>query len=108
MPKINPSWLLVSALLAVIPLAHASNAQKVAALYQQMDAASQRYREAQVRLRNDDETALAAMNKALEDLEDVAKLCVQQRGCQQTRVITAYEILLKSHDMGPQETMVGE
>jgi len=45
---------------------------KAAALYQQMDAASQRYREAQVRLQNDDETALAAMNKALADLEDIA------------------------------------
>ena len=108
MPKINPSWLLTSALLAVIPLAHASNSQKIAALYQQMDAASQRYGEAQVRLQNDDETAMAAMSKALEDLEDVATRCVKQRGCEPARVITVYEKLLKEHDMGPQDTMVGE
>ncbi len=108
MPKIKPSWLLVAALLAVIPLAHASNSQKTAELYQQMDAASQRYREAQVRLQNDDETALAAMNKALEDLEDIATACLKQRGCESAKVITTYETLLKAHDMGPDSTMVGE
>lgn len=108
MPKIKSSYLMALILIAVSPIAHASKADKAAALYQQMDAASQRYREAQVRLQNDDETALAAMGKALEDLEDIATQCLKQRGCEATRVITTYENLLKTHDMGPQNTMVGE
>jgi membrane-bound lytic murein transglycosylase D len=108
MPKIKSSWLLASAMLVASPFAHASKAEKAEALYQQMDAASQRYREAQVRLQNDDETALAAMGKALEDLEDIATQCLKQRGCEAARVITTYETLLKTHDMGPQNTMVGE
>ena len=108
MPKIKSSCLLALALLLASPFAQASKTDRNAVLYQQMDAASQRYREAQVRLQNDDETALAVMAKALEDIEDLANLCLKQRGCEATRVITTYENLLKTHDMGPQDTMVGE
>jgi membrane-bound lytic murein transglycosylase D len=108
MPNIKSSWLLAFAMLAASPLAHAGKAEKAAALYQQMDAASQRYREAQVKLQNGDETAMAAMSKALEDLEDVASECFKLRGCESTKVITTYETLLKSHDLGPDETLVGE
>jgi membrane-bound lytic murein transglycosylase D len=108
MPKLKSSCLLALTLLAASPLVYAGKSEKAEALYQQMDAASQRYREAQVRLQNDDETALAAMGKALEDLEDIATQCLKQRGCEASKVITTYEILLKSHDMGAQNTMVGE
>ena len=90
------------------PAAFAAKADKFAPLYAQMDAASQSYREGQVALSKGDDKAMAAMHKALEDLEDLAQQCIKARGCETTRVITTYETLLKEHDMGLKETMSGE
>ncbi len=88
--------------------AQAAKAEKNAELYTQMDAASQRYREASVQLQKGDETAMAAMGKALEDLEDLSQSCLKQRGCEVTRVITNYETLLKERDLRAQESVAGE
>ena len=108
MPAIKTSLFLAVALALGTPVAQAAKVDKIAPLYQQMDAASQRYRDAQVKLRNGDETAMAAMGKALEDLEDLAQQCLKTRGCEPTRIFTTYETLLKEHDLGPQESIVGE
>ena len=103
------------AILAAIGLACtwpaiAAKADKHAALYAQMDAASQRYREARVRIQagTGDEASLATLSKALEDLEEVTQRCLKTKGCDHTRVITSYETLLKSSDLGPADDMVGE
>lgn len=88
--------------------ANAARTDKFQPLYQQMDAASQRYREAQVQLQNGDDTAMARMSKALEDIEDLAQQCLKQKGCEPTRVITTYEILLKEQGMAPEVTAQGE
>lgn len=100
-----PSLLL--ALLAALP-ATAAKVDKNAPLYQAMDAASARYRDARIKLQAGDDAAMATMSKSLEDLEDISQRCLKQRGCDATRVITQYETLLKSADLGPRQDLAGE
>ena len=80
---------------------------KFAPLYAQMEQASERYRQAQVVLANGDNNGMAQMNKALEDIEDIATKCFKTKGCEATKVITVYEGLLKSHDLGLLQTEPG-
>jgi membrane-bound lytic murein transglycosylase D len=94
---------------AALTAAAAGAADRFDATYAQMDAAALRYREAQVRLATGDDAAVGAMNAALEDVEDLARACMKQKRCNSARVITVYETMLRSHDMGNAEpTMVGE
>jgi membrane-bound lytic murein transglycosylase D len=86
----------------------AAKVDKNATLYAEMDAASQRYREARVKIHAGDDASMATMSKALEDLEDLSQRCLHAKGCDSTRVITNYETLLKSADLGPQDEMAGE
>ena len=81
---------------------------KNAPLYQSMDAASQRYRQARIKLQEGDDASMAQMSKALEDLEEGAQRCLKQRGCDATRVITQYEVLLKSEDLESRGNLLGE
>jgi hypothetical protein len=46
-----------------------------------MDAASQRYREARIRVQQGDDASLAVLSKALEDLEEVSQRCLKTKGC---------------------------
>lgn len=96
---IKNSLFLAIALATASSAALAAKADKNAALYQGMDAAGQRYREARIKMQSGDETGMAQMTKALEDLEDLAQQCLRQRGCDSTRVITQYEVLIKSQDL---------
>lgn len=80
---------------------------KNAGFYSQMAQASERYRQAQVLLANGDNNGMGQMNKALEDIEDIATRCFKTKGCEISKVITVYEGLLKSHDLGPQENEPG-
>lgn len=96
-------------LLALPPsFAHAApRPDKLAPLYTQMEQASERYRQAQVILANGDNNGMAQMNKALEDIEDIATQCLKTKGCEVGKVITVYEGLLKSHDLGQLVTEPG-
>ena len=101
--------------LAVLALALAASSSvamartdRNAPIYQDMDAASQRYRQARVKLQAGDDASMAQMSKALEDIEELAQRCLKQRGCDSTRVITLYEILLKAQDLGPKDNLLGE
>lgn len=85
----------------------APKAGKLAPLYAQMDQASERYRQAQVVLANGDNNGMAQMNKALEDIEDIATQCFKTKGCEITKIITVYEGLLKTHDLGQLENEPG-
>ncbi|MGH8109208.1 MAG: transglycosylase SLT domain-containing protein [Arenimonas sp.] len=85
----------------------APKADKFAPLYTQMEQASERYRQAQIILANGDNNGMAQMNKALEDIEDIATRCFKTKGCEITKVITVYEGLLKTHDLGQQENEPG-
>ena len=109
MPMTGNSVFLALALSAASTVAMAAKVDKNAPLYQSMDAASQRYREARIKLQAGDDASMAQMSKALEDLEDIAQQCLKRRGCDPTRVITQYETLLKSQDLQAQDTtLVGE
>ena len=96
---IKNTLFLAIALATASSAAFAAKADKNAPLYQGMDAAGQRYREARIKMQAGDETGMAQMSKALEDLEDLAQQCLRQRGCDTTRVITQYEVLIKSQDL---------
>ena len=89
--------------------AAAAKPERHAALYQNMDGAGERYREARIKLQGGDDAAMAEMNRALEDLEDLAQQCLKLKGCDATRVFTQYETLIKSQDLkaNPQE-LAGE
>ena len=103
------SLFLAVALAAASTSALAAKADKNAPLYQGMDAAGQRYREARIKMQAGDETGMAQMTKALEDLEDMAQQCLRQRGCDTTRVITQYEVLIKSQDLkADDKELIGE
>ena len=86
----------------------AARVDKNAPLYKAMDEASQRYRTARIKLQAGDDAGMAQMGKALEDLEELAQQCLKQRGCESTRVITQYEVLLKGQDMDRQQSLTGE
>jgi membrane-bound lytic murein transglycosylase D len=103
-----PQVLLVALVAGVAFTAGA--ADRYAPTYAQMDAAARRYAEAQVRLQKGDDGAAADMTQALEDVEDLARGCMRQKRCNAGRVITVYEGMLKSHDLGPDAdmAMVGE
>jgi len=106
---IKNTLFLAIALATASSAALAAKADKNAPLYQGMDAAGQRYREARIKMQAGDETGMAQMTKALEDLEDLAQKCLRQRGCDSTRVITQYEVLIKSQDLKADDMeLVGE
>lgn len=101
---------LVFAVVFALPvsLVHAApKPDKFAPLYAQMEQASERYRKAQIVLADGDNNGMAQMNKALEDIEDIATRCFKTKGCESTKVITIYEGLLKTHDLGQLETEPG-
>jgi len=106
-PRLPLAILAFTALVCAWP-ALAAKVDKHAAMYAEMDAASQRYRTARVRVQAGDDASLAALSKALEDLEEVTQRCLKTKGCDTTRVITSYETLLKSADIGPSDDIVGE
>jgi membrane-bound lytic murein transglycosylase D len=106
-PRLPLAILAFTALVCAWP-AIAAKADKHAAMYSEMDAASQRYRAARIRAQAGDDASLAVLSKALEDLEQVTQRCLRTKGCDTTRVIASYETLLKSSDIGPSDDMVGE
>lgn len=66
------------------------------AMTMQMAAAEGRYREALVKIDNNDPAGLLESNAALEDMEDVLTACVKVRGCPMSQLLTSYKRLLKS------------
>ena len=102
-------FLLLGALLAAASApALSARTDKNAPIYKAMDEATQRYRDARIKLQSGDDASMAQMSKALEDLEELAQKCLKQRGCESTRVITQYETLLKGQDMDQQQSLAGE
>jgi membrane-bound lytic murein transglycosylase D len=67
----------------------------VAALNQRMAAAEQRYREALVKVGNNEPAAVDESNAAIEDMEDVVAACLKQKGCQVNDQMAAFKRLLK-------------
>ena len=66
------------------------------ALNQRMAAAETRYREAMIKIGNNDPEGLAESNAALEDMEDAITACSKQKGCAVSQLLTSYKRLLKA------------
>jgi membrane-bound lytic murein transglycosylase D len=91
--------LAVLAILAVVPPhAHAQSRRTqaaVEALEQRMSVAETRYRDALVKVRNNDPAGIGESNAALEDMEDVIVECGRMKGCNNGNLLAAYKRLLK-------------
>lgn len=68
-------------------------------IYQQLDVAVKNYQQAQVLYDDGDESKALVMSKSLEDLEDLANQCFKLKKCSKTKIISAYEQLIKSKDI---------
>lgn len=68
-------------------------------LYDRMDVAVKAYQQAQAQFDGGDESKATAMSSAIEDLEDIANECFKMKTCLKSRVINAYELLIKRHDI---------
>ena len=66
------------------------------AMKMQMAAAEGRYREALVKVGNNDPAGVLESNAALEDMEDVLTACMKVKGCPLSQLLTSYKRLLKS------------
>jgi len=91
-------FVLLAALALAAPQAQAQSRRTqaaVQALEQRMAAAETRYREALVKVRNNDPAGIDESNAALEDMEDVLVECGRIRGCNSANLLAAYKRLLK-------------
>ncbi|MCW5580789.1 MAG: transglycosylase SLT domain-containing protein [Luteimonas sp.] len=68
----------------------------IEALNQRMAAAETRYREALVKIGNNDPAGVAQSNEALEDMEDVIVDCGKLKGCGSGNLLASYKRLLKA------------
>ncbi len=88
------------AVLLLFPLSADAQSRRdreaAAALQQRMEAAEVRYREALVRVRNNEPDAVAESDAALEDMEDVMVECGKLRGCEPAGFVTTFKRLLKA------------
>ncbi|NZA26081.1 transglycosylase SLT domain-containing protein [Luteimonas sp. SJ-92] len=105
MPAVrSSSFLLLAVLAASLTLAAAAPAEAqsrreraaVEELDRRMEQAEARYREAMVRVRNNEPDAVAEGDAALEDMEDVMVECGRVRGCDPIRHVTVFKRLLKA------------
>ena len=67
----------------------------VEGLDQRMQAAEKRYREALVKIGNNDPSGTTEGDAALEDMEDVIDACIRQKVCSVPTMLAAYKRLLK-------------
>lgn len=79
--------------------ADAAKPTRESLLYTQIDQTLKTYQQARDRYETGDDSQLAVMNKAIEDLEDQANQCFKLKACSKTKVISAYEQLIKQSDM---------
>lgn len=66
------------------------------AMKMQMAGAEGRYRDALIKIDNNDPAGLLESNAALEDMEDVISACVKVKGCPMSQLLTSYKRLLKT------------
>ena len=76
--------------------AQSRRVRDVEALTMRMAAAEGRYREALVKVGNNDPAGLLESNAALEDMEDVIDACVKLKGCPMSTLLASYKRLLKT------------
>ena len=99
-PALRSLLLAATLVLAVVPsIAQAQSRRAQAAidaLNQRMAMAETRYREALVKIGNNDPAGLDQSNAALEDMEDVIVECGRIKGCGSGNLLASYKRLLKA------------
>ena len=88
----------VCALLAIAPEAMALSRRdqtNIDTLNQNMAAAEARYRQALVKIGNNDPDGQKQSDASLEDMEDAVAACGKQKGCQVSTLMATYKRLLK-------------
>ena len=92
----------LSALLALALLpshdlqAQSRKTRELDAVKMRMAAAEGRYRDALVKVGNNDPAGLIESNAALEDMEDAIAACLKLKGCPISDLLTSYKRLLKA------------
>lgn len=76
--------------------AQSKREREVNALQTRLSVAEARYREALVRIGNNDPEGIVESNAALEDMEDVIDACLKLKGCPVSQMIAGYKRLLKA------------
>lgn len=96
----HKSILLVLTMTSVCSLqAFAASTSKEELIYQQVDAVVKNYQQAHVLYADGDNSKALLMTQALEDLEDLANQCFKLKKCSKTKIISAYEQIIKSKDI---------
>lgn len=91
--------LVLAILLLAAGVAQAAKPKPEEALYARMEATVLAYQQAWKRYEAGDEAQLLAMNAAIEDMEEHANACFKLRTCSRSTLISAYERMIKHHDM---------
>lgn len=81
---------------AVDAQAQSKRERELGALKMRMAAAEGRYRDALVKIGNNDPAGLNESNAALEDMEDAIAECTKLKGCPISQMIASYKRLLKA------------
>lgn len=68
----------------------------IGALTIKMAGAEARYRDALIKVQNNDPNGLLESNSALEDMEDVIDACMKLKGCPVSTLLASYKRLLKT------------
>ena len=98
--------LVIAFLLLAAGVAQAAKPKPEEALYARMEATVLAYQQAWKRYEAGDEAQLLAMNAATEDMEEHANACFKLRTCSRSTLISAYERMIKHHDMPSPVTSV--
>jgi membrane-bound lytic murein transglycosylase D len=77
----------------------AATTSKEDLIYQQVDLVVKNYQQAHVLYADGDNSKAITMTKSLEDLEDLANQCFKLKKCSRTKIISAYEQIIKSKDI---------
>ena len=76
--------------------AQSKREREVGALQARLTVAEARYRDALVRIGNNDPEGVTESNAALEDMEDVIDACLKLKGCPVSQMVAGYKRLLKA------------
>lgn len=90
------SVLVFSAALAAPAQAQSKRERDLEAIRTRMATAEGRYREALVKVGNNDPAGVGESNLALEDMEDVIADCLKLKGCPVSTLLASYKRLLKA------------
>ena len=78
---------------------HAASISKEELIYQKVDMVVKSYQQAHLQYEEGDDSKALVMNKSLEDLEDLANQCFKLKKCSKTKILSAYEQLIKRNDI---------